>query len=402
MKIRRFFASNRKLALLDIKNSLGDDAVILSENNVTGGVEIIAATDAYSTNDKAYLAYELPILERQKKNEPSFLGAFSKTFCSTLQSMTQKSVATPWQEELSSIRTLLEQQVSELMRNELSRTDPIRAQLIHALTRFGLSDELSDQLTCYVPEKTDFTHGLEICLSLLAEQIPLKIAEPHSQKEMAMFMGSPGSGKTSIIHKLAAEAIERYGVDKIALCVYKKGGGKDGIDLQLMAKLLACDYYFCQTPAELFERVLTQDYDKILIETESLLLNDPSLAKALQAIRQEIGQGDQSIKPINLSYYLLLPVTHQPLILRRCLNYFDDFPLTACILTHLDQCVNLGSVIDLVIEQALPITYLSIGSRTSEDIINPLPCYLVEKMIELNHLYPQSSPYIPSTKTFDD
>ena len=45
MKIKRFFAPDMREALRLVKESLGRDAVILSNSSVEGGVEIVAAKD---------------------------------------------------------------------------------------------------------------------------------------------------------------------------------------------------------------------------------------------------------------------------------------------------------------------------------------------------------------------
>ncbi|WP_159653523.1 flagellar biosynthesis protein FlhF [Vibrio atypicus] len=45
MKIKRFFAKDMRTALLQVKGELGDDAVIMSNKKVAGGVEIVAAVD---------------------------------------------------------------------------------------------------------------------------------------------------------------------------------------------------------------------------------------------------------------------------------------------------------------------------------------------------------------------
>ncbi|GAL33204.1 flagellar biosynthesis protein FlhF [Vibrio maritimus] len=45
MKIKRFFARDMRQALLQVKEELGADAVIMSNKKVAGGVEIVAAID---------------------------------------------------------------------------------------------------------------------------------------------------------------------------------------------------------------------------------------------------------------------------------------------------------------------------------------------------------------------
>ncbi|EXF67842.1 flagellar biosynthesis regulator FlhF domain protein, partial [Vibrio parahaemolyticus AQ3810] len=45
MKIKRFFAKDMRSALLQVKEELGADAVIMSNKKVAGGVAIVAAVD---------------------------------------------------------------------------------------------------------------------------------------------------------------------------------------------------------------------------------------------------------------------------------------------------------------------------------------------------------------------
>jgi flagellar biosynthesis protein FlhF len=49
LKIKRFFAKDMKTALLQVKDELGVDAVIMSNKKVAGGVEIVAAIDGENT-----------------------------------------------------------------------------------------------------------------------------------------------------------------------------------------------------------------------------------------------------------------------------------------------------------------------------------------------------------------
>jgi flagellar biosynthesis protein FlhF len=48
LKIKRFFAKDMRTALLQVKEELGAEAVIMSNKKVTGGVEIVAAVDGES------------------------------------------------------------------------------------------------------------------------------------------------------------------------------------------------------------------------------------------------------------------------------------------------------------------------------------------------------------------
>ena len=53
MKLKRVLAKDTRTALAMIKASLGDDAVILSNNKIAGEVEIVAAIDFDENREKA-------------------------------------------------------------------------------------------------------------------------------------------------------------------------------------------------------------------------------------------------------------------------------------------------------------------------------------------------------------
>ncbi len=45
MKIKRFFAEDMRRGLQQVKETLGPDAIILSNKKVNGGIELVAAID---------------------------------------------------------------------------------------------------------------------------------------------------------------------------------------------------------------------------------------------------------------------------------------------------------------------------------------------------------------------
>ncbi|MGU3841753.1 flagellar biosynthesis protein FlhF, partial [Vibrio diabolicus] len=56
MKIKRFFAKDMRTALLQVKEELGAEAVIMSNKKVAGGVAIVAAIDSESNPSQASAA----------------------------------------------------------------------------------------------------------------------------------------------------------------------------------------------------------------------------------------------------------------------------------------------------------------------------------------------------------
>ena len=62
MELHHFFAPDMRKAIELVKNSLGMDAIILSQKMVTGGIEIQAAIDREEKNS---ILLENPIYNKQ-------------------------------------------------------------------------------------------------------------------------------------------------------------------------------------------------------------------------------------------------------------------------------------------------------------------------------------------------
>jgi len=61
MKIKRFFAKDMRTAMVEVKDVLGPDAVIMSNKKVVGGIEIVAAVDYQAQQSEAKSKKEDPL-----------------------------------------------------------------------------------------------------------------------------------------------------------------------------------------------------------------------------------------------------------------------------------------------------------------------------------------------------
>ncbi len=68
MKIKRFFAKDMRTALAEVKEVLGNDAVIMSNQKVTGGVEIVAAIDNEMPHQETKKIEAKAQMEQQMRN----------------------------------------------------------------------------------------------------------------------------------------------------------------------------------------------------------------------------------------------------------------------------------------------------------------------------------------------
>ncbi|MGR6839132.1 flagellar biosynthesis protein FlhF [Aliivibrio wodanis] len=476
MKIKRFFAKDMRSALVQVKEELGVDAVIMSNKKVTGGIEIVAAIDPsaqpvslpsprqieedkvsvgkgsmtrrfanmikqYGSNinsaepEKAEREEDslAALLKRQSnfkgnsnhsypesgmstpkldtsemtraiQNNPNLAHLISDDPVGQQNKLTQPKLDPSRYEkgrsskkdsneelesmrsEMSSIRRLLEHQVSGLMWQEVERREPLRAMLIKRLEKMGLSAELSDQLACYIPEDTPPQDAWSALLKLLAEQIPTSKVDTLSRGGIIALLGPTGVGKTTTIAKLAARAAMEYGPDQVALVTtdtFRIGAQEQ---LAIYGRIMGCPVRIAKD-ADQLASVLHQLRNRrlILVDTAGMGQRDVRLTEQLDTLMEN--------HSAQIHSYLVMPATAQRQVLQETIDHFKRIPLSGCILSKIDESLSLGELISVTIENGLPISYIANGQRVPEDIVLAQPKYLVAKANELLEKATEKDPH---------
>ena len=294
--------------------------------------------------------------------------------------------------EMSSIRRLLEHQVSGLMWQEVERREPLRAMLIKRLEKMGLSAELADQLACYIPEDTVPKDAWSALLKLLAEQIPTSKVDTLSRGGIVALLGPTGVGKTTTIAKLAARAAMEYGSDQVALVTtdtFRIGAQEQ---LAIYGRIMGCPVRIAKDADEL-ATVLHQLRNRrlILVDTAGMGQRDVRLTEQLDTLMEHSGS--------KISSYLVMPATAQRRVLQETIDHFKRIPLSGCILSKIDESLSLGELISVTIENGLPIAYIANGQRVPEDIVLAQPKYLVAKANELLEKTTEKDPHFWNSDT---
>ncbi|MBW3696383.1 flagellar biosynthesis protein FlhF [Vibrio sp. T187] len=486
MKIKRFFAKDMRTALLQVKEELGSEAVIMSNKKVAGGVEIVAAIDGETANTNAasrvakqqqpapsqYSQMAAPaapsrrqldddrvslqasseagrsmtkrfanmlkqysagaelesdhkaenedslsaLLNRQAKNGQRQLGEDSRQAPQSglakliaedrrverpaprldptrydrnresAQQSTSDTEMETMREEMTSIRRLLEHQVSGLMWQEVERREPLRAMLIKRLERMGVSQELADQMACYIPEDTKPARAWKALLALVADQITVTKQDILKRGGIVALLGPTGVGKTTTVAKLAARAAMEYGSDNVALVTtdtYRIGAHEQ---LSIYGRIMGCPVRVAKDSSELADVIYQlRNRRLILVDTAGMGQRDVRLSEQLDTLMQESGSVIHS--------YLVLPATAQRKVLQETIEHFRRIPLSGCIMTKLDESLSLGEFISVVIQNALPVAYIANGQRVPEDIVIAQPKYMIAKANELLEKSTENEPH---------
>lgn len=434
MKIKRFFAKDMRAALTEVKEILGPDAVIMSNKKVTGGIEIVAAVDdedlapvpgrRHLTEDSVNISSHarqqaIPLDGKAQaeslqallmRSAPQFAGGQEKKAegervepslgqPSPLWSQAAEAPApeqyvgrrdkrregrdkerekdkqlADMRQEVASIRRLLEHQLSGLMWQEVERSEPVRAMVIRQLHDLGFTDGLADQLAMRVLPGSAPYEAWEQIEAALTEQLVAGEDDILRQGGAVALLGPTGVGKTTTIAKLAARFVGRYGAEQVALITtdhYRIGAHEQ---LQTYGRIMGVAVKQARTYQELAQVLYQLRHRRlVLIDTAGMGQRDMRLNEQLDTL-----VGDNKIKIRN---YLVLPATAQRRVLQEAVDHFRRIPLAGCILTKLDESLSLGDVIDVSIQNSLPISYITDGQRVPEDLRLADPAGLVRQAL---------------------
>ena len=265
------------------------------------------------------------------------------------------------QQEMASIRSLLEHQVSGLMWQDMAQKDPQRAVLVNRLLALGLNEQIADQIAGYVPEQSHEKEAWQQATQLIAQQINTTQNDIINRGGVVALVGPTGVGKTTTIAKLAAGFSQVHGSDQVALIstdTFRIAGFEQ---LATYGKIIGCQVSLAKDSQAL--DILLQKYSKkklILIDTAGMGQRDLRLAEQLTAL--------VSNARVRIRSYLVLAANTQQGVMQENVDRFKKVPLSGCIYTKLDESISIGEIITTSIQNGLPIGYLTDGQRVPEDI----------------------------------
>lgn len=266
------------------------------------------------------------------------------------------------QKQMQMMQQLLTHQVSGLMWQDLARKEPVRALLIEQLKALGLHEHVADQLACFLPEDLQEVEAWETALEMLAGQITTTNDDILRRGGIVALVGPTGVGKTTTVAKLAAMFAKQHGADSVALITtdtFRIGAFEQ---LATFGRIIGCPVKQAHDHQELANLLIQLNNRKlILIDTAGMSQRDVRLAEKLAALVQN--------SRAKIRSYLVLSATSQGKVMQDTVEHFKRIALSGCIFTKLDECLSLGEIINVAIQNALPVSYLTTGQRVPEDIV---------------------------------
>ncbi|MCL6414476.1 flagellar biosynthesis protein FlhF [Aestuariirhabdus sp. Z084] len=419
MKIKRYFASDMRQAMKLVKDDLGDDAAILSQRSVTGGVEVSASLDANLPRSDAFgpsghrATLDNALAEARKKVSVAERGgaatqssdqfgasdvASEAAVKRTLESIqSARSTAAPsrpsgnargqqqtlesMRDELNDMKALLQQQLGGVAWGQFVDRTPQQAMFWRRLSGMGLSSTLCNQLIKIIEPQASAAHNWRRILAALARQLSTTQKNLVMEGGIFAFIGPTGSGKTTTIGKLATQYVLEHGPEQVALVTtdcYRVGASEQ---VKALGRILNVTVRVVDDPRRLQETVDSlSGKSLVLIDTAGLNHQDPNLQLQLSVLHE--------VRPMVRSL-LVLACTSQQQVIRAAYHTYGKARLVGTVLTKLDEASSLGEAISLVAEHGLPVSYLADGQRIPEDVCLAKAHNLISRAVAISEQLPE-------------
>jgi flagellar biosynthesis protein FlhF len=432
MRIRRFTARDMTEALKLVRDSLGSDAVILetrANEDTRGrkqGVTVLAAVDRHleekPETGRQFNRKVSPLRTKRKEinpivAEPARINAGRpRPQVSQAQSFVPREVTrfgddrpapikatAPVESEITSIGQShrpskpVEIAAGGNMKSEIERLSGRVSYLNRLISSDHFSHipipmrelyldlveaELDSNLTFALLRETAQENPPDIITGPRLAPLKKKLFDltPKSQgildqsgHQIAMLVGPPGAGKTTVAIAMAARLLQqsrRPGL--ISLDTFRAGGP---VSLEQYAR--AMDVPF----AALFDyRDLHSAASSALAGCDFLIIDTPGIGSADRDAVRMMGQIARLLTGPQVQ--LVLPSSSRVRDLAVEVDRFSAFRPTAMTFTKLDTTQNYGGILSLTIKTRVPVTYLNWGREFFEDFKPACASTLVDLVMD--------------------
>lgn len=370
MSVRRFVGANSRDVMRQVREALGEDALIVANRRTEGGVEILAMAD------EAIDHFE-PSPEPVTPEAP-----LASPLPDAMQAMSDRLLR-----EMQDMRALL----ANSHPGHSAQAPPptptgTAAQLRQLLWNVGFGSELADELLIGLPESLAvISADNDAPLEWLRQQLMARLsvlsdeASFFDQTGIVALVGPTGVGKTTTTAKLAARFVMRHGTRPVALVStdsFRIGAHEQ---LRIYARLLDIPMYALdaeQPIDDLLGRLQGKQW--VIIDTVGMSQRDQRVIEQIAHL-----QGGRS----RVRLVLLLNAASQPETLEEVVLRYRQAARAAgaelddCIITKQDEAGRLAPVLDIVMRHNMRVLFGSYGQQVPEDMAIASPASLVDQAL---------------------
>ncbi|TFZ08363.1 flagellar biosynthesis protein FlhF [Ramlibacter humi] len=425
MNVKRFVGKNAREALAQARAACGDNAVVLSNRPVPGGVEILAM--AGEDADAPELPLPLPaaakpkeaplmstlsfqdyVRERQRqeaapvaaqvpapmptpRRTPTEPGRFARqqlaeaalaeaaTFTEPPRAealpapqAVNAAASEALMTELRSMHSAITRQLSGLAWFDNARRSPAQTRLLRLLVGNGFSPAMARELVARLPDDVPETQSEKWMLDMLSHNLRCAGDDGlHQRGGVYALVGPTGVGKTTTTAKIAAQFAQQHGpasVGLITVDTYRMAGSDQ---LRAFGSLLNIPVHTARDAASLHELLqLFAGRKLVLIDTVGLGQRDRRVQELLAGLPAK-----------EVTRLLVLNAAVSGETLDQVAQAYTAGPGTRCVITKLDEAVRCGGAVDVALRHRLVVEGIANGQRVPEDWHRPHSQLLAQKAL---------------------
>lgn len=372
MIIKKFQASNEKDAILQAKEEMGSDAVVLNIKTIKHkGVKRLFKKDIVEVT--AALEERMPTA-----NIPT--NAIDIAAGKDAEKLEDKSTAI--EEKLDSLQEMLVNQ----MKNNVEKTDKSEdnngnkkeenanfafIQLVYnQLLENEVDEKYANQIISEVESSLKKESNMDTILSGIYQKIILKLGQPYKidiedkTSKVVFFIGPTGVGKTTTIAKLASDfkLDKKLKVAMITSDTYRIAAVEQ---LRTYANILGIPLQVVYTLEEMNNAIEGfKEYDLILVDTAGRSHKNKEQCEEIRHMIKDSTVDEKQKKEI----YLVLSAATKYKDLLNIVEAYEKVGKYNLVFTKLDETSSLGNILNVRLKTGASLSYVTCGQVVPDDI----------------------------------
>ncbi len=361
MKLQLIRSAHMQTAMSLVMDRLGPDALIYRTKTSSSGVEILAGlpdeNEEFQSieNSINLMANEGSMPLDNVQNQLNQLGSSIREITKKIQLLSKNS------------------SMAEKSHNNQAQLED--SELFIYLLTIGFSKQSIYQLFSALFKKIKPDEDIrEAVQKFLLKNIKISKKEIIFNKRICALVGPTGAGKTTSIVKMAIRYLQKFGKEKIGVITTDKSEISIKNTLSHYCNELGIDLEYVSSSSELKNSINRMQHKKlILIDTHGVNQRDHI---AIMELINMLEYADSSI-----SVYLTLQAQQQESVIEDIIAKFNSPLVQGCVITKMDEAINLAPVISAVAINKLMVNYICHGQDVQCDM------YLPEKSTLLSYFY---------------
>ena len=391
MIIKKFQAGSENEAMLQVKEEMGSEAVIMNIKKTKHKgvmklfkptvVEVTAALEEANDNpvtqkkkETVNLVADEPVnvTYETSKEKPEIIKN-EENIIKTETPVATKETAI--EEKLNNLQNLLEKQMikeKEAETDDKVEEDDENRKFLQLIYNTLLDNEVSEKYANQIIDEMSNARkenvSIDTLLGNIYQKMILKFGEPIPVKssktgvKIVFFIGPTGVGKTTTVAKIASK-LKLENKKKIALLTTDTYRIAATEQLRTYADILDVPFQVIYTAEELKETTETlKDYDVILVDTAGHSPNNQEQHKDLKHFVEAVDE--KTAKEL----YLVVSATTKYKDLLKIVDSYEDMKGYRVIFTKLDETTTFGNILNIRMYANADLSYVTCGQNVPDDI----------------------------------